>query len=85
MRRAPEEVHVGVGVMGAVGAVAIADLQVHRVEAAAIDELMAVLAARGEACSHAGREPLLAALGAQHQLALEHEHELVLVRVPVPH
>jgi len=69
----------------AVGAVAIADLEVHRIGGAAIDELVPVLHARREAGTHAGLEHLLAPLGPQHHLPLEHEHELVLVCVPVAH
>src|SRR5215471_19099932 len=71
--------------MRAVGAVAVADLEVHRIGGAAIDELMAVRYARRESRAHSGGEPLLAGFGAQHHLPLEHVHELVLVRVPVAH
>ena len=71
--------------MTAVGAIAVADLQVHGVGGAAVDELVPILGARREARAHPGREPLLARLGAQHHLAFQHEYEFVLVRVPVAH
>ena len=85
MWRTEAQIDVGIGVVRAVSAVAIADLEVHRIGSAAIDELMAVLDARREAGTHAGLQHLLALVGTQHHLALEHEHELVLVSVPMAH
>ena len=85
MWRTEAQIDVGIRVVRAVGAVAIADLEVDRIGSAAIDELMAVIDPRREAGTHAGLQQLFALLGPQHHLTLEHEHELVLVRVPVTH
>src|SRR5215468_2843638 len=82
---APAKVHVGITVVRTIRAVAVADLQVHRIGGAAIDEVMAVLGARRKSGTHPRAEQLLARFGAQHHLALEYEHELVLVGVPVAH
>src|SRR5688572_23783201 len=62
-----------------------ADFEIDDIRVAAIDQLMRVAAAGGEAGAHARLQFCLASVGHQRGHAFQHEHEFVLVRVRVAH
>src|SRR3569832_2684394 len=77
------EVHVRI--LGRVGGIAVADLEITGRDGAPVDQLMTVACSGGKACAHPGGQHLLAGVGPQDHLALQHEDELVLLGVEVPH
>jgi hypothetical protein len=81
--RAPAQVHVGV--FHGIVVVAIADLEIDRRRRTAILELVGVAMARRKARALPRADRALARVCDQDELALDHEDELVLVAVPVPH
>src|SRR5262249_9374528 len=80
---AESEIHVGI--LGRVLGIAVADLEIARGAIAPVHEVMPVLRASGKARARAGTQDLLSLVRDEHHFALDHEHELVLARVPVPH
>ena len=70
--------------MRALGRRARADDQEHPVPLRAVEEMVAVRHAGLEAGGVAGAEDRLALVLDEHELALEHDEELVLALVPVP-
>jgi hypothetical protein len=77
--------HVDVGIVAAVlRRTARADLQQHQFAPAPVLDVMAVRLAGREGGAVASLQELLARVGDQHALALQHIDELVLHAVPVP-
>jgi hypothetical protein len=74
---------VVVGIVGVVAVDAAADLEIAGRHVPAVDEVVAVAPAGRVAGALPGAEHLLAGVGDEHDLALEHPHELVLERVPM--
>ncbi len=76
---------VDVGVIHSVlGRLARADFQQDGVPRRAVLQMMPVRHPGLEARAVAGAENLLAGAGRQHDLALQHVHEFILGRMPVP-
>src|SRR5262245_9044917 len=74
---------VDIGIMHPLACRAGADLEIDRVPAGAVDQAMGDAAAGLEAGGIAGTQHRLAVVLLQHQLAVEHVDELVLLLVPV--
>src|SRR3954468_23667769 len=78
-RPAVGEIHVGI--IGRIGEIAVADLQITRRPVTPVHEMVSVLGTGRKTRAHAGAENLLALVGSEHHLAFEDEYELVLARV----
>src|SRR5215475_11933720 len=78
-----EQTEVDVRIVDLVAGLAVADLQIDHVAVRAVDELMAISPAGGEARDHPRRQALRAGIGHQLDLAFENVDELVLGAVPV--
>jgi hypothetical protein len=75
--------HIDVRIGAAILRIAVADLEYLGRAARLIDEVVAIGVAASEGGAISGPQHLLAAVGDQRQLALEHPHQFVLMAVPV--
>lgn len=78
----PPHHHVDVGIVDLVAGRAVADFEQECYAGVAVDDVVAVSGAGGEAGRPAGGEPLLAAVGHPHHLARQHTDKLVRPAVP---
>jgi len=75
--------HIDVRIDAAILAIAVADLEYPGRAAGFIDEVVAIGVAVSERGAISGPQHLLATVGDQRQLTLEHPHQFVLMAVPV--
>src|SRR5262249_36004080 len=80
----PPDHHVAIRIIDIIARRARAVLALDRVARAAIAQRVPVCLPRRKPRGHPRAQHLLAALGDQHQLALDDIHELILAAVPVP-